>query len=408
DAGDRRVAVEVVAAEDDRPPQVVAEGEAVICLLEVPLAELGRHLLELLRAVARLARLGEGVVVDVGRVDLHAPLEPRLAERLGQQHRDRVRLLARGAARGPDAKRRLVLAFVEQARDDLVRDDLPGLGVAEEAGDVDQDRVEELGELLAVLAEVVAIRLPVGCADRLHPLLEPAHQRRAPVAGVVEAALVADVLEQLLELRVGRAHGATGAHSSTAGAISVRGRTSSTPPARIAAPGIPKYCDVASSWASTRPPARLTAAVPAAPSIPVPERTIAVHGPRWFPASERSSTSALGRTWWTSSEWSRRIVWCSSTSMCASGGATHTTPGSSGAASTACSTRSFVARPRIAGRTLGASGVRWMMASTDASSSAGRPPRTTWSAPMPPAEPTTATTWIARGSAVGAIRPRQE
>ena len=27
---------------------------------------------------------------------------------------------------------------------------------------------------------------------------------------------------------------------------------------------------------------------------------------------------------------------------------------------------------------------------------------------MPPAEPTTAMTWIARGSAVGAIRPRQE
>ena len=52
------------------------------------------------------------------------------------------------------------------------------------------------------------------------------------------------------------------------------------------------------------------------------------------PPSERSSTSALGRTWWTSSEWSRRIVSCSSTSMCASGGATHTTPGSRGAAST--------------------------------------------------------------------------
>ena len=169
-------------------------------------------------------------------------------------------------------------------------------------------------------------------------------------------------------------------------------------------PGIPKYCDVASSWASTRPPALLTAAVPAAPSIPVPERTIAVLGPRWFRASERSRTSALGRTWWTSSEWSRRIVSCSSTSMCASGGATHTTPGSRGAPSTACSTRSFVARSRIAGRTLGASGIRWMMARTDASRSAGRPPRTTWSAPIPPAEPTMATTWVAAGSAVGGIR----
>src|SRR5262249_5969927 len=69
---------------------------------------------------------------------------------------------------------------------------------------------------------------------------------------------------------------------------------------------------------------------------------------------------------------------------------------------------SSVARPRIAGKRLGARGVRWMTTRTQASRSAGRAPRTTWIARMPPAEPTTATTWVARGSAVRDIRPGEE
>src|SRR5262249_28534055 len=69
---------------------------------------------------------------------------------------------------------------------------------------------------------------------------------------------------------------------------------------------------------------------------------------------------------------------------------------------------SSVARPRIAGKRLGARGVRWMTTITQASRSPGSAPRTTWIARMPPAEPTTATTWIARRSNVRAIRPREE
>src|SRR5215831_18616147 len=50
-----------------------------------------------------------------------------------------------------------------------------------------------------------------------------------------------------------------------------------------------------------------------------------------------------------------------------------------------------------------------MTTRTQASRSAGREPRTTWIARMPPAEPTTATTWIVGGSGVvRAIRPHEE
>ena len=80
----RRVAVEVVAAEDDRAAQLGAEGKAVIRWLEVPLPQLGRNHLELLRGVGRLARFGQRLVVHVGGVDLHTPLESLLAEPLGE------------------------------------------------------------------------------------------------------------------------------------------------------------------------------------------------------------------------------------------------------------------------------------------------------------------------------------
>src|SRR5262245_15131170 len=49
-----------------------------------------------------------------------------------------------------------------------------------------------------------------------------------------------------------------------------------------------------------------------------------------------------------------------------------------------------------------------MTTRTHASRSGGRAPSTTWIARMPPAEPTTATTWTVGGSVLGAIRSRKE
>src|SRR5262245_30857587 len=49
-----------------------------------------------------------------------------------------------------------------------------------------------------------------------------------------------------------------------------------------------------------------------------------------------------------------------------------------------------------------------MTTRTQASRSAGRAPSTTWIARMPPAEPTTATTWTVGGSILPAIRSRKE
>ena len=141
---DRRVVDEVVAAEDQRAPQVGPERVPLAVALEVSLAQLRGHVLELTGRVRPRRARGERLLVDVGRVDLHAPLVVLVAERLAQQHGDRVRLLPGGAPGAPHADRLVGRLAHQQLRQALVAQVLPGRRVAEEVRDVDQQRVEQL------------------------------------------------------------------------------------------------------------------------------------------------------------------------------------------------------------------------------------------------------------------------
>ena len=89
----------------------------------------------------------------------------------------------------------------------------------------------------------------------------------------------------------------------------------------MAAPGIPKNSEVASSWAITVPPIFLIAWTPIAPSLPVPVRTTAIARSLKLAATDSNSRSAEGRTKWTSSDWARVMVPSGFTSRCLFGGA---------------------------------------------------------------------------------------
>src|SRR3954447_9334141 len=282
DPRDRQVLQEVVAPEDDAAPDLVAESEPAVRLDEVPLAELGRQRLQLRLPVRREPRLGQRRLVDVRRVVLDALAVPVLAERLGEEDGRGVGLLARRAPRRPDADRRRFGLVLEDARDDVLLDELPCILVAEEAGDVDQDRVEKAGELVAVRVQVLAVLVERLHADGVHALQEATRQARPLVPRVVEAARVADVFEETLEGGISRIcrHDRDGRTNSTsAGAIRSSARTWATAPLAIAAAGMPKNSEEASSWARTTPPASFNAAAPAAPSDPVPENTTARQSP---------------------------------------------------------------------------------------------------------------------------------
>jgi hypothetical protein len=167
---------QVVAPEDHRPADVAAELVALVDLGEVALTKIGRDVVELLRREERFARLGECFVVHVGRIDLDALPESVAAEGLEEQHCHGVRLLSGRAAGGPHADRLLVALGLEDGGEHFRRKQIPRLLVPKEPGDVDQDRVEELGVLLRMGLEVVLVVLVRRGPDRLHPLLEAAHE----------------------------------------------------------------------------------------------------------------------------------------------------------------------------------------------------------------------------------------
>ena len=87
--------------------------------------------------------LGQGLLVDVGGVDLDPLAEPSCPSAS-------ARTIASVYASSPEAQPALQTRIgssgrlrLEQPRDDLLGEVLPGRRVAEEGGHVDQDRVEE-------------------------------------------------------------------------------------------------------------------------------------------------------------------------------------------------------------------------------------------------------------------------
>ena len=238
--GDGSVLHQVVAPEDHRAAQVVAEDVAAHQRLEVPLPAVGGDGAHLVGAVAALAGLGQRLLVDIGRVDLHPPAEVVLPERLGQEDGDRVRLLPRRAARTPDAKGLVGALPVDDAGDDGLGQVVPSGFVAEEPGDVDEDGVEEQGELVGVHLEEVHV-LGVGVDPHLgQSLVDATLQARPLVPGEVEPAGGLDELEQGLEGLVGGlllAHSRSASITSCTSAcgISSSDSTTSTQPVSMAA-----------------------------------------------------------------------------------------------------------------------------------------------------------------------------
>src|SRR5881397_441567 len=97
----------------------------------------------------------------------------------------------------------LLIAAGHDLRDDLLAQICPGVAVAEEAGDVDEDRIEQLAELVRAGLQQVAVIEIGGGIDHAHPLTDPPSQRGALVAGEIEATRIAHEGEQRLEIAVG-------------------------------------------------------------------------------------------------------------------------------------------------------------------------------------------------------------
>ena len=106
-----------------------------------------------------------------------------VAEEVGEQDRQRVRLLAGGAAGRPEAQ--LVAALAGLADDigqDLVAQVVEQLRVAEEVGHLDQEAADQALVLLRVALEVGGVLLDRVLAGVGHAALQAAPDRRLAVA----------------------------------------------------------------------------------------------------------------------------------------------------------------------------------------------------------------------------------
>ena len=143
---------EVVRREEAEVADVLRDRVRVAALHEEARQPLGAHLpLDDVR-VSSAAGLGEGGGVDVGREDLDLRRARHSLRLLAKQHRDRVGLLAGGAARDP----RSHVARGVRCRMSGIDDPLEHLerrAVTEEARDVDHQVVLEPVDLALVASE---------------------------------------------------------------------------------------------------------------------------------------------------------------------------------------------------------------------------------------------------------------
>lgn len=181
----------------------VGQGEVEPGQNAVPRPEFGRHGLEIAFAVARLPGLRQAFFIDISGVDLDAVAVTVWAQRLREQHRERVRLFPGGATGTPDSNGGSWLLIRDHLRYGAGPQILPCIGIAEEAGNIDQDGVEERGEFLAMYLEVVEVLTVASDTDLCHPPIHPAGQAGALVAGEVKAAAVLEVGQKCLEGLVG-------------------------------------------------------------------------------------------------------------------------------------------------------------------------------------------------------------
>jgi hypothetical protein len=199
----RRVACQVMAREDDALAQRRSHLDAVVGGFEMACAQPLGQRRQGARVVDAAPGLAQGGHVQVGGEHLQRMRGAGLLDRVEPDHRDRVRLLAGGAAGDPHAYR-LVGRLVRQAAPDLLAQRVERERVAPERGHRDQrlahQRVE-FGRVGVHPREVLGQRRH---AEDLQPARQAAAQRGVLVVVQVDAVVLLDQPEQRVQVRVVR------------------------------------------------------------------------------------------------------------------------------------------------------------------------------------------------------------
>ena len=150
--------------------------------------------------VGGLSGEDDRIVVEIGGEDADSPIGQRGPEQLGHQDRQRVGLLAGGAAGRPDAE--LVVAL-PGVRDQLGQHRLAQVGeefrIAEEIGHFDQEVADEFLVFLGMVVEIGHVAGDIGGVRGDDPTVQAATDRRLLVAAEIDAVPLADLFQESAE-----------------------------------------------------------------------------------------------------------------------------------------------------------------------------------------------------------------
>ncbi len=181
--GEGRIPDQIVAREDAQVAHGLADLEMAVHAGEEALQGPGRDIGGDVLQEDPGARLFHRAVAQVRAEDLDGRGGGEAVEGLQEADGDRIDLLARRASRHPDPDRLFRGAPREQPREHVPGQDLEGLRIAEERGDVDQQVLVQGLDLLGVALEVCGV------------ILEPfdLEQRHAPPGAAQQSRLLVEV-----------------------------------------------------------------------------------------------------------------------------------------------------------------------------------------------------------------------
>ncbi len=182
-----RIPYQIVVGEQDELAQLASDPVAGGLAVEETREPRFRDVTHLVVTVESIARGRDRVLVKISGKDLHERVvEPR-GGMFRKEHGDRIRLLARGAARDPYPYLILGRLRLEQLRNKLLLELFEGLGVPEEMCHADEELFHQRERLLWLLPHQQRVIRQGRHPDDGHPPMNPAKQRRRLVGREVVA-----------------------------------------------------------------------------------------------------------------------------------------------------------------------------------------------------------------------------
>jgi hypothetical protein len=207
-ATERWVLGQVVPGEDAHVADGLVHLIAAVHLGEEPLQAFRRDVRSDVLQIPPRPRLFQSPLGEVGREHLQGGISLQLSRALQQTDDDRIDLLASGASGHPHAERCAGRPILQQAREDIVGQDLEHTRVAKKGSDRDEAVLMEGLHLVPMALEVANVVLRRLDVDEGHPPRDPPLDGRRLVGAEVGSGHLAkegqDRREPILPLRQGK------------------------------------------------------------------------------------------------------------------------------------------------------------------------------------------------------------